>query len=252
MDVLLFLGSQTRPAPAAAVARACGLPRSSAYHLLNVMKERQFVAYFPRDRAWGLGIKAFELGSAYLRTEPLEWLSRSVLEELAESSGHTAHVAILHGDEVMYLAKREPRNGALVLVTDVGVRLPAHLTAVGRAILARLPPSQLRAVYPTGRPLIRRTKIGPQFRFDLEKLLSRDRAQGYVLERDSTTEGITCIAAPVLSYSGLPTAAVNVCLPSGICDSDTQSGLIGLVSQAAEKLSRSLGWNGEELPATAD
>jgi hypothetical protein len=73
--ILAFLARRARPVPTMTIARECGLPRSSAYHLLSVMRARDFVTYYAEERAWGLGVAVFEIGSAYLRSEPLERLA---------------------------------------------------------------------------------------------------------------------------------------------------------------------------------
>ena len=65
--------------PAAAIARDLGLPRSTVYHLLAVLRDEGFVVHLPEQRRYGLGVAAFELGSAYARQEPLRWIAGTVL-----------------------------------------------------------------------------------------------------------------------------------------------------------------------------
>jgi hypothetical protein len=72
LDVLGLLARHTRPVPTMAIARECAIPKSSAHHLLNVMRARNFVTYYEAECAWGLGVAVFEIGSAYLRSEPLQ------------------------------------------------------------------------------------------------------------------------------------------------------------------------------------
>ncbi|SCD49621.1 IclR helix-turn-helix domain-containing protein [Streptomyces sp. IgraMP-1] len=142
LDILLFLAGRTGPVRAGVLARELGMPRSSAYHILAVLAERGFVTYLPGERAYGLGVAAFEIGSAYVRHEPLERLAQPVVRRLAGRLGQTVHLGVVYGAETVYLLKeRPPRASAAgtALVTDIGVRLPAHLTASGRAILAHLP-----------------------------------------------------------------------------------------------------------------
>jgi DNA-binding IclR family transcriptional regulator len=160
LDVLHLLASRLRPVPASVVAHECAIPRSSTYHLLNVLRDRGWVNYYEAERAWGLGLTAFETGSAYLRSEPLQRAGRPLLAALTEHTGDTAHLAILEGTDVLYIDKEESRT-APRLVTEIGVRLPAHLTAVGRAILSRLSPAQVRALY--ARPVLVRRR-GPRLR----------------------------------------------------------------------------------------
>ena len=124
---------------------------------------RGFVVHFPDERTYGLGMAAFEIGSAYLRHEPLEMLARPVLGRLVARVGETAHLGVLHGAETLYLLKEQPAMSRIpvTLVTDIGVRLPAHLTASGRSILAHLPAAQVRALFPSARGFVDRTGQGP-------------------------------------------------------------------------------------------
>ena len=142
LDILLHFASRPGPVQAAALARDLGLPRSSVYHILAVLVDRGFVVYLPELRSYGLGVTSFEIGSAYLRHEPLERLAQPILHRLAVQLGQSVHLGVLHGNETLYLLKERPSTGPaseVSLVTDIGVRLPAHLTANGRAILAALP-----------------------------------------------------------------------------------------------------------------
>ncbi len=101
LAVLRHLAAQPRPVPAASIARVLGLPRSTTYHLLRVMTEAGFVVHLPEERRYGLGISAFELGTAYTRQAPLARLARPVLARLVDQVGHNAHLAVLHGREVV-------------------------------------------------------------------------------------------------------------------------------------------------------
>ena len=132
LAVLRHLARQAGPVPAAAIARDVGLPRSTTYHLLAVLVEQGFVVHLPEEHRYGVGVAAFELGSAYSRQAPLTRLARPVLARLVDRVGQSAHLAVLHGSEVLYLVE-ERAPGRPSLITDVGVRLPAQLTASGRA-----------------------------------------------------------------------------------------------------------------------
>src|SRR4029453_16494276 len=77
LDVLGLVSRHTEPMPAAAIAQRLGLPRSSTYHLLGVLQEHGYVVHFPEERRYGLGVAAFELGSAYSRQAPLQRLARA-------------------------------------------------------------------------------------------------------------------------------------------------------------------------------
>ncbi|GLW95292.1 IclR family transcriptional regulator [Actinokineospora globicatena] len=208
LAVLRLLAGKAGPVAAAAVARELGLPRSTVYHLLAELVDAGFVTHLPEERRYALGLGAFELGSAYLRHDPLERLARPVLSRLIERTGHTAHLGVLHGREALYLLREQPRHPHTV-VTEVGVRLPAHLPASGRAMLAYLPPAQVRALFPTRAAFVDRTGRGPVHLPALRGLLTTERRRGWAVEDGYVTPGFASVAAVVLDHTGHPVAAIS-------------------------------------------
>jgi DNA-binding IclR family transcriptional regulator len=232
LRVLRFLASQPDPVPIEAIMRSCDLPRSTAYHLINAMIDEGFVAHLPEERRYGLGVAAFEVGSGYSRQEPLQRIARRLLAELVDRTRHNAHLAVLHGRDVLYVVE-ERAPGRPPLVTDVGVRLPAHLTASGRAILAALPPAQVRALYPDRTAFVDRHGRGPTSLPALRILLGETRQRGFATEDGEVTPGFASVAAAVLDHNGYPVAGVAVTHPN-----DTQPpGLADAVRRTAAALS---------------
>jgi DNA-binding IclR family transcriptional regulator len=135
--------------------------------------------------------------------------ARPVLARLVDRVGESAHLAVLHGRDVLYVVE-ERAAGRPVLVTDVGVRLPAHLTAVGRSMLAALPRAQVRALYPSAAAFVDRTGRGPSTPTDLRRLLADEAARGWSEEDGHVTTAIASVAAAVRDGTGRPVAAVGV------------------------------------------
>jgi DNA-binding IclR family transcriptional regulator len=213
MRVLKFLASQPDPVPLDRIMRACDLPRSTAYHLMTAMAEEGFVTHLSDDRRYGLGVAAFEVGSGYSRQAPLQRLARRHLAALADRVGESAHLAVPHGRDVLYVIE-ERAAGRPPLVTEVGVRLPAHLTASGRAILAALPTAQVRALYPDREAFIQRHGTGPTSLSALRTILAETRQRGTATEDGEITPGFASIAACVLDHNELPLAGVAVTYPA--------------------------------------
>ena len=212
LRVLRYLASQPDPVTLERLAAAVDLPRSTAYHLVNAMIEEGFVAHLADEHRYGLGVAAFEVGSGYSRQEPLQRIARRPLAALVDTLGHSAHLAVLHGRDVLYvLEERAP--GRPPLVTDVGVRLPAHLTASGRAVLAALSAAQVRALYPDRSAFVDRHGLGPSSPSALRALLSETRQRGYAVEEGEVTPGLASVAAAVLDHNGHPLAGVAVTFP---------------------------------------
>lgn len=236
--MLSFLGRQRGPVAARTIADQLALPRSTVYHLLSAMAVHGFVVHLESDRRWGLGTAAFELGGGYARQQPLARLGRPLVAALADRAGESAHLAVMSGRDVVYIveeraARRPP------LVTDVGVRLPAHLTATGRAMLAQLPREQVRALYPDRTAFADRTGRGPTRPAELRELLRQTRQHGYATEDGEVTLGLRSVGVAVADHTGWPAAGLALTWPDA-ADRDLDH-LAALATEAAAELSRRIG-----------
>ncbi len=235
LRILSFLARQRGPVAARTLATALEIPRSTVYHLLTTLQQQGFVVHLESEHRWGLGTAAFELAGGYARQQPLARLGRPLIANLADRAGESAHLAVMSGRDVLYIVEeRAPRRPALV--SDVGVRLPAHLTATGRAMLAALPREQVRALFPDRSAFADRTGRGPQNAGELRELLRRVRHEGFATEDGEVTEGLRSVAVAVRDHAGWPVAAVAITWP----DETDAPQLVALVRDAASELSRRL------------
>ena len=245
LSILRALAAAAGPVTAAGLARDLGLPRSSTYHLLSAMEQQGFVVHYPEDERWGLGVAAFEIGTAYLRHDPLERMARPLLGPLAQRVGQlvpgVTHLGVLHGRETLYLLLEESARRPVSVVADVGVRLPASLTASGRALLAALPAAQVRALFPDRESFVDRTGRGPLSPNALAALLRDERTRGWSEEDGFITDGLASVAAAAFDRGGRPVASVGVTFRSDSADIRTRGRLAEAVRSTARELSRRLG-----------
>ena len=219
------------------MARELGIPRSTLYHLLTTLTEHGFVVHLEQERRWGLGTSAFELGGGYARQQPLARLGRPLIGGLADRLGESAHLAVLSGQDVLYIVEERAAR-RMALVTDVGVRLPAHLTATGRAMLAALPAEQVRALFPSEGSFPLRTDVGPTTPRQLRDLLRRAREHGYAEEDGEVTEGFRSVGVPVTDRAGWPVAAIAVTWEADAVDVPR---VITEITAAADQLKKRMG-----------
>lgn len=246
LAVLNLLASRPAPVSAGAIARDLGLARSTVYELLAELAATGFAVHLPERRRYGLGPAAFEIGSAYLRGQPLEQLASPVLRRLADTTGGTAHLGVLHGAETLYLARHRAVSGPS-LVTHVGVRLPAQLTATGLAMLATLPAAQVRAVFPRADGFVTRTDRGIRSAAMLKSRLAAARARGWAVEDGEVSPGTASLAAAVFDHNGRPTGAIGLTVahrcpqPDGAppCEAELAR-YATLVRSAADSLTRAI------------
>ena len=199
-----------------------------------MLSDEGFVVHLPEERRYGLGVAAYELGSAYLRQDPLRWIAQTVLTRLVAATTHNAHLAVLHGRDVLYVIE-ERAPGRPGLVTDVGVRLPAHLTASGLAMLAALPPQQVDALFPSRARAHAPTRRRPRLAHPAARAARRAPAATATPRRTASSPRASRPSpAPVLDHTGHPIAAVAVTFPA---HEATPSQLAEHVRRAAARVS---------------
>lgn len=207
LAVLEMLAASPEPLAAGHLARELGIPRASLYRLLSTMAEHGFVMHVADTNRWALGVGAYELAWAYRRQSPLQRMAKPMLSRLVDSTGHNGHFTVLHGRDVVYvIEERAPHRPSLV--TDVGVRLPAEVTASGMAMLAVLPDSQVAALFPRDASLVQREGRGPGSLAELGRVLAQTRRRGHAVEEHSVTPGLASVAMAVVDRAGFPVGAV--------------------------------------------
>jgi DNA-binding IclR family transcriptional regulator len=248
------------------VARSLGLHKNNAFRLLATLELAGYVQQSDDSELYHLGPRCLELAHAFARNHPFASLARPVLEELVAETGETAHLGVLRDQEVAHLDAVLPSQ-LLLTGSRVGERLPAHCTAMGKALLVgRLerPASSTTLLRSERRSSGRSEGVGRRgpdaepavCEGDLErftdatitdgaKLLDEIRAsqlRGYAVDFEEYALGLHCVAAPVRDASERVVAAISLSGPSLRLDREVVHGEgARAVSAAAQRLSRALG-----------
>ncbi|WP_369250553.1 IclR family transcriptional regulator C-terminal domain-containing protein [Streptomyces sp. R41] len=188
------------------VARACDLTRAAARRFLLTLVDLGYV--HTDGRMFRLTPRVLELGYAYLSGSTLPELAQPHLEQLAVRVGESSSLCVLDGDDIVYVA-RVPTRRIMTASITVGTRFPAHVTSVGRVILAHLPDEEVDARLARAdlRPLTAHTIVSAEL---LKAELSRVRRRGYAIVDQELEEGLRSVAAPVRDRDGEVVAAVNI------------------------------------------
>lgn len=219
----------------AELARRLDLPRASVFRMLYTLEQGGFVERAGDGTSYKLGLAVLRLGFELLASMELTEHGRPVIEELRDRSGYSAHIVVRDGREVVFVAKAAGRS-AMFQSIQIGARLPAHATVLGRLLLADLDTAALSRLYPDT-PLPSYTPKTPTTLAQLKKLIEHDRKQGYGVSMGGYESGISTIAAPVFNDSGEVTAAVSISIPAQQIDDQALPPLIDMVKQAAAQLS---------------
>jgi DNA-binding IclR family transcriptional regulator len=221
------------------ISRALGLKKATTHRLLASLRRRGIVAQDPVSRRYRLGLKLWELGQ--MATTQIDWIGRvrPLLQELTDRVGETTHLAVLNDGQVLYVEKVESTR-SLRMPSQVGRRLPAHCTGVGKALIAFLPEEVTRAIV-VRRGLTRFTRNTITDPALLEAELARVRERGYSVDNEEIEEGLVCIGAPIRDHSSHVVAAVSMAGPSSRVRPETIEVHARAVVEIAAEMSALLG-----------
>jgi IclR family acetate operon transcriptional repressor len=202
--VLEALGSHHRLGD---IAKATGLPKSTVHRLLHTMVEADFAAldndggYVPGTRYLAAAGRVVGRLDALAGADP-------ALRRLQDLTHGTVHLAVLVGDEAVYVRKLEAAK-PYRMASRVGMALQLHSTAIGKAILAGLPRSEVDAIIGrTGLPArTAKTRSTPE---SLLADLAVTAERGWALDDEENERGVVCVGAAVRDHTGRVTAAVSV------------------------------------------
>ncbi|MFH1570677.1 MAG: IclR family transcriptional regulator [Gemmatimonadota bacterium] len=214
--------------------------KSTTLRLLNTLVQHGHAERNPENSRYRLGLGILRLSSALGRRLDLRERARGPVHELADRTRETAHLAILDRGEAVVLEQAETAE-RIRIITYVGMRMPCHCTALGKALVAFLPSEELNHQC-EGKPLERftdRTIVDPN---ELKAHLAEVREQGYAFDEQESYAGMSCLAAPVHDRDGQVVAAVGISGPSGRMHSHDRDKAIEAVMEAARQVSQRLGF----------
>lgn len=206
LRLLQAFGDLRGPMTLSDVARAAGLPRATARRILFTLEHGGFVA--SDGKLFTLTPHVLTLAGSYLRSNQVVAVLQPVLDRISSAAQEISSLALLDGDEVVFIARGSP---ARVFSTglEIGYRLPAFCTSVGRALLARFDDDELARRLTA----MRREALTPQTMTDpklLLKAIQSDRANGYSLVDREAEPHFRSISVPVRRYDGVIVAAINM------------------------------------------
>ncbi|MEW2619267.1 IclR family transcriptional regulator [Streptomyces sp. NPDC048106] len=214
-----------------------GLPLPTIHRLMRTLVACGYVRQQP-NRRYALGPRLIRLGESASRL--LGTWARPHLARLVAETGETANMALLDGDEVVYVAQ-VPSKHSMRMFTEVGRRVLPHTTGVGKALLSEVADDEVRALLGrTGMPAATdRTITTPE---GFLAALAEVRRQGYAVDDNEQEVGVRCLAVCV---PGSPTAAaISISGPAGRVTEDATEKIVPVLRQVALELSQSLASSG--------
>ena len=216
-----------------------GLAKSTVHKLLQTLLRRGYAVQDPTSGRYRLGLKFLELGGVVQGGLSIRTVAHPHLQALMEATNETVQLGVLEGHEVVYADKIECAR-TIRMYSRVGRRSPLHCTALGKVLLADQPESTLRAVLDArlDRYAPRTITTSRALRTELREV----REKGYAFDDEEFEEGLRCLAAPARDYTGAVVASLGIAGPAARFEPARRPELIKLLKDAAEAVSRDLGY----------
>ncbi|NLU65966.1 IclR family transcriptional regulator [Streptomyces sp. HNM0574] len=215
------------------LSSSSGLPLPTIHRLMRTLVACGYVRQQP-NRRYALGPRLIRLGESASRL--LGTWARPYLARLVEETGETANMALMDGDEVVYVAQ-VPSRHSMRMFTEVGRRVLPHSTGVGKVLLADTPAEEIRSLLArTGMPAAtEKTLTTPEGFLDALEAVQKD---GYAVDDNEQEIGVRCIAVAVPD-SPTP-AAISISGPAGRVTDAATDKFVPLLHEVAAELSEAL------------
>ena len=212
MAVFFFIANGKEPAGISQLARQLNLSIGAAQRVTFTLEKLGFLKKLQNKQGYILGHKAWGLGLALVRDIDLRNIAHPYLEELSGKIGETVNLAILEGTDIVYLDRIKTEQ-ILNINLNIGSRLPAYCSSMGKAIMAFLPEEEVCELLDK----VEMEAFTENTPTDKEKLLDylkEVRRQGFAINAAEINVGVMSVATPIRGSSGKVVAAVNIAIPS--------------------------------------
>ena len=238
LDLIEVLAGAKRPLSLNELTKLLHRPASSIHRLLRSLELRGYVENI--DSKYRLTLKMFELGTSLVDSIDVVAEARSFCWELCQEVNETVNMGVRSGTAVMYVSKLEAPD-SMRLISRLGMHVPLHCTAMGKALLAFIPSKERSQLLDQIR-LEPRTPNTIRARAVLEAELEATAVRGWSVDNEEFDHGLICVGAPVWDRSGAIAAAISVTGPAVRLRSRDLSQLGQVVRATGDRISAQLGY----------
>ena len=235
LAVIRGFSQQRRKMSIAQLSLRTGIPRAAVRRCLYTLTNLGYVG--AEDGAtFALRPQILALGHAYLSSVPLVMAAQPVLDQVSGTTHESCSLAIMDGDEILYVARSSSSRRIMSIDLGVGSRLPTHCTSMGRVLLAHLSDDDLASY-------LRRVKLVPHTnrtivsKEQLARTIATVRDAGFAIVDQELEIGLRSIAVPVKDYRGRVAAAINISVQAArVSSSEMEKSFLPALRAAAVEL----------------
>jgi DNA-binding IclR family transcriptional regulator len=250
LTLLDALGKFENGASIAVLSKELKMGKSTAHRLLATLREFDLAWFDQTTSNYALGARVLRWSDLLVRQNLLIRHGSPILRQLAQDCHETASLAVLEGDDIIFIARFESTQ-RLRMSEAVGSRSPAHCTALGKALLASLSEPEFLAVYQGVDALKAMTPNSITSKERLWEHLKKVCQDGVAYDFEENVVGGVCLGTAIRNHTGKAVAALSISMPTQRLRGDVLITLKDHLLQAAERLSSELGYSGIPHPVIA-
>ena len=239
LNVLEHLGTSPSGTTLTEISTKLGIGKSTIHRLLATLRDHDFVWLDPMSSRYILGARILLLSEQLNHQSILIRYGEPILSRLAKETGETCNLGVLDGRSVLYLIIKESAN-PLRMTGQVGKRLPAHCTALGKALLSGLTQDELNERYSTTKKLEKFTSKSVRTIPQLLRSIEKTKQTSIVIDNEEVFAGVLCLGTPIRDHSGRVVAAISISFPKNRVDAKALGRFHGLLLESAGELSQQL------------
>ena len=241
LNIVEFLGTTESGSTLTEISAKLRIGKSTVHRLLATLRDHDFVWLDSNSSRYVLGAKVLQLSEQLSRHSILIRYGAPILLRLSQATDETCNLGVLDGREVLYLIMKESSH-PLQVSGQVGKRLPAHCTAVGKALLTGLSREEIIRLYGRKQNLEAPTSNSISALSDLCDHIDKVRKTGLAIDNEELYTGVVCMGTPIRNRQNKVVAAISIAFPKHRIDPETLENSKSLLLDSAAEFSRQLGY----------
>ncbi|MDC7225004.1 MAG: IclR family transcriptional regulator [Spirochaetales bacterium] len=240
VHILEVIARESKGLTLSEISHELEIPITSVNDIVKALRETEMIELLDaRSKVYGIGVKAYSIGNAFIINTSLVDKSKGIIEDLSHKTGKTVFLGKEVNGRITYIYKYEPEN-PLVATCAIGSRTPLHCTSLGKSIMA-FDHELLESL--KGKALLKKTDWSITDYDLLVEDVNEVREKGYAIDDREQNDHLLCMGSPIFDSHGDVIAAVSI---SGLYSENAdRDGEGRLVKEAALKISARLGYKGK-------
>lgn len=221
------------------ISEMLDINKSTLHGIISTLKDHDLIAQDVKTQKYRLGLGLLKFGAFVSESMDINKIAEPILTKLCNQLNETVHMCVLDNKDVVYIAKKESEQ-SIRIITNIGARIPAYCTGVGKAILAYKSDQTISNHLPEKLESMTENTITDIT--SLKEELIRTKNQGYSIDNEEYVKGLFCIAAPIFDQNGDVKYAISTSGPTMRMTEEKVERAIEYVREAAVQVSKEMGY----------